>query len=164
MKVQLIPLPPGTVAPDFTLHQTPRLTLSLRRLAGHPIILAFIPSAFDAVSREQLTLYQAFLPQFERLGAHLLGVSADHAWCHAAFVQAAGVHFPLLADMPPRGAVSRRYGVYREREELTGRALFVVDRGGVIRFSQAYPDLLNPGVDDLLTVLGTMTADEDTRR
>jgi alkyl hydroperoxide reductase subunit AhpC len=55
--------------------------------------------------------------------------------------------------MSPTGAVSQQYGVYRDEEEVTGRALFVVDRSGVIRFGQAYPDLLNPGVDDLLTVL-----------
>jgi hypothetical protein len=46
---------------------------------------------------------------------------------------------------------------------VSGRALFVVDRGGVIHFSQAYPDLLNPGVDDLLTVLEEMNSEENGR-
>jgi peroxiredoxin len=160
MDNHLTPLPPGTLAPDFTLHQTPWLTLSLHRLAGYPTVLVFYPIAFEPVSREQLTLYQEFLPQFEELNARLVGISVDHAWCHEAFAREEGVHFPLLSDTPPRGAVSRLYGVYREQEEVSGRALFVVDRGGIIRFGQSYPDLLNPGVDDLLTVLEGMNSEE----
>jgi peroxiredoxin len=163
MDNHLVPLPPGTVAPDFTLRETPWLTLSLHRLAGSPAILVFYPMAFEPVSREQLTLYQEFLPELESFGAKLLGISADHAWCHEAFARGEGVRFPLLSDTPPLGAVSRLYGVYREQEEVTGRALFVIDRGGVIRFSQAYPDLLNPGVDDLLTMLVRMNTEENGR-
>ena len=160
MDTHLIPLAPGTLAPDFTLRQTPWLTLSLHNLAHTPTILIFYPTAFEPVSREQLTLYQEFLPEFERFDAQLVGISADHAWCQEAFAQETGVRFPLLADMPPRGAVSRRYGVYREHEETTGRSLFVVDRSRIIRFSQSYPDMLNPGVDDLLTVREGMDIDQ----
>lgn len=154
----LLPLPAGTPAPDFRLHQTPRLTLSLHRLAGQPIILVFFPTAFEPVSREQLLIYQEYLPQFEKLRAQLLGISADHAWCHEAFSHEAGISFRLLADTPPSGVVSRLYGVYRESEHATGRALFVVDSAGIIRFGKVYPELLNPGVGDLLTVLESLHA------
>jgi len=164
MEHHVMPLPVGTGAPDFTLQWTPWQTISLYHLAGRPVILAFYPAVHEPVSREQITLYQEFLPQFEKFDAQLLGIAADSNWCHQAFAQQTGVHFPLLSDMQPRGAVSRLYGVYREREEMTGRALFVVDRGGVIRFSEAYSDLLNPGVDELLTVLEQMRAEENTRR
>lgn len=153
---QLAPLPAGTQAPDFTLRQTPWLTQSLRWLAGRPLILAFFPTAFEPVSREQLTLYQEYLPQFQELDARVLGISADHAWCNMAFAREAGIRFPLLADIPPIGRVSQLYGVFRDSEETTGRALFVVDSAGIIRFGEAYPDLLNPGVDDLLTVLESL--------
>lgn len=158
MADDLLPLPAGTVAPDFRLRQTPWLTLSLHRLAGQPIILAFFPTAFEPVSREQLTLYQEYLPQFEELHGQLLGISADHAWCHEAFSREAGITFPLLADTPPHGRVSRRYGVYREAERATGRALFVIDPAGIIRFGKIYPGLLNPGVGELLTVLESLDA------
>ncbi|MBV9278726.1 MAG: redoxin domain-containing protein [Chloroflexi bacterium] len=163
MTIDLVPLPAGTVAPAFTLHQTRWMILSLRRLAGRPTILVFYPTPFEPVSCEQLTLFQEFLPQVEVLGGQLVGISADHTWCHEAFAREAGVSFPLLSDMHPRGAVSRLYGVYREDKEVTGRALFVIDGGGFIRFSQAYPDLLNPGVNDVLTVLERVMAEADTR-
>jgi peroxiredoxin len=158
MDDDLVPLHAGTAAPDFTLRRTAGQTLSLHRLAGQPIILAFFPSAFEPVSREQLLLYQEYLSQVEELQGQLLGIAADHAWCHEAFCREAGITFPLLADTPPRGRVSRLYGVYRQPDDATGRALFVIDSSGIIRFGDVYPDLLNPGVDDILTVLESLQA------
>jgi peroxiredoxin len=158
MDEHLLPLPAGTAAPDFRLRHTPWLTLSLHRLAGQPIILVFFPTAFEPVSREQLMLYQEYLPEFEELHGRMLGISADHVWCHEAFSREAGITFPLLADTPPRGRVSQLYGVYRESEHATGRALFVIDSSGIICFGKVYPELLNPGVGDLLTVLEALDA------
>jgi peroxiredoxin len=158
MDDDLVPLRAGTAAPDFTLRRTAGQTLSLHRLAGQPIILAFFPTAFEPVSREQLLLYQEYLPQVEELQGQLLGIAADHAWCHEAFCREAGITFPLLADTPPRGRVSRLYGVYRQPDDATGRALFVIDSSGIIRFGELYPELLNPGVDDVLTVLESLQA------
>ena len=160
MDEDLRPLRAGTAAPDFRLRQTPWLTLSLHRLAGQPIILVFFPTAFEPVSREQLTLYEAYLPQFETLHVQIVGISADHTWCHEAFSQEAGITFPLLADTQPRGRVSQLYGVYRESEDATGRALFVIDSSGIIRFGRVYPELLNPGVGDLLNVLEALEASQ----
>jgi peroxiredoxin len=159
MDDDLLPLPAGTPAPAFRLRQKLWLTLSLHRLAGQPIILVFFPTASEPVSREQLMLYQEYLPQFEELHGQMLGISADYAWCHEAFGREAGITFPLLADTPPRGRVSRLYGVYRESEDATGRALFVIDSSGIICFSKVYPELVNPGVDGLLTVLESLHAD-----
>ena len=158
MDDDLAPLRAGTTAPDFTLRRTPSQALSLQRLAGQPIILAFFPTAFEPVSREQLTLYQEYLPQVEELQGQLLGISADHTWCHEAFCREAGIAFPLLADTPPSGRVSQLYRVFRKREHITARALFVIDSSGIIRFGDVYPDLLNPGIDDVLTVLESLQA------
>jgi len=157
-----IHLPTGTVAPDFTLRRSPNLTLSLHSLVRHPVVLAFYHGPWEPVSAEQLALYQEYLPQLEQLDARLLGISAVAVWCHEAFALKTGVSFPLLSDMPPRGAVSRSYGVYREPEELTARALFVLDRSGIIRFGEAYPDPLNPGINDALTILEGIAAEDNS--
>jgi peroxiredoxin len=132
--------------------------LSLHPPAANPTVLIFFPAAFEPVSQEELALYQEFLPEFDALHAKLLGISADHSWCHEAFALEAGISFPLLSDTSPWGRVSELYGVYQDREETTARSLFVVDAGGIIRFSEVYPDLLNPGVGDVLTVLEGLTA------
>lgn len=147
------PLPVGTPAPDFTLPQTLSGRIALHSLHGQPVVLVFYPLDWDPLSRDQLVLYQKFAAEFARLGARLLGISVDSVCCHAAFAGEARLHFPLLADFQPRGRVARLYGVYRESLGMSARALFVLDRQGRIRFSHAYPDFLNPGVDDLLTTL-----------
>src|SRR5258708_24767704 len=95
-----------------------------------------------------------------RLGARLLGISVDHVYCHAAFARDAQLRFPLLADFQPRGGVARQYGVYRDGQGVSARALFVLDRQGRIRFSHAYPDFLNPGVDDVLTTLEALVVED----
>jgi peroxiredoxin len=153
---QVAPLPVGTPAPDFTLPQTPSRRIALQSLLGHPVVLAFYPLDWDPLSRDQLVLYQKFADEFARLGARLLGISVDSVYCHAVFAREAQLHFPLLADFQPRGAVARQYGVYREGQGVSARALVVLDRQGTVRFSHAYPDFLNPGVDDVLTTLETL--------
>jgi len=150
---QLMPLAAGTVAPNFTLQHTLQTHLSLASMRANPVVLVFYPSDWEPVSREQLTLYQEYAGEFARYGASLIGISVDQTWSHAAFSADAQLDFPLLADFQPRGAVARMYGVYRLREGVSARALFVLDRAGIIRFSQVYPDQLDPGVDGILTTL-----------
>jgi alkyl hydroperoxide reductase subunit AhpC len=129
-----------------------------RRPGYQALVLVFYPMDWEPVSREQLTLYQAYADTFARLGARLLGISCDHVYSHEAFAREARLGFPLLADVQPRGAVARRYGVFREAPGVSARALFVLDTLRVIRFIKAYPDALNPGVDELLTTLEALTA------
>jgi peroxiredoxin len=160
----LAPLPAGTPAPDFTLPRAPHSTLTLHDLDGHAVVVAFYPTDQEPVSREQLTLYQSYADTFGRLGARLLGISVDDVHSLGSFARDANVQFPLLADAQPRGLVARQYGVFREAEGVSARALFVVDAHRVIRFSKAYPDPLNPGVDELLTTLEALAAPHDPMR
>src|ERR1700755_615567 len=128
-------LPAGTPAPDFTLHATPDKTLALKGLRGRPVILAFYPADWSPVCGDQMTLYNEVLPEFRRLGAELVGISVDGVWCHDAFAKDRRLHFPLLSDFEPKGAVAKQYGAYREGEGVCERALFVIDREGAIFWS-----------------------------
>jgi alkyl hydroperoxide reductase subunit AhpC len=159
----LAPLPVGTRARAFALPaaaQTAQSVLTLQSLRGKAVVLVFYPLDWEPVSREQLMLYQSYADEFAHFGAHLLGISVDHAASHAAFARDAQIRFPLLADFQPRGAIARRYGVYRPAQGVSGRALFVVEPLGVIRFSEVYPDALNPGVDNILTTLEAMATSQ----
>ena len=146
-------LPAGTVAPDFTLHVTPDQTLSLSELRGQPVVLAFYPADWSPVCGDQMALYQEILPEFRRYGATLVGISVDGVWCHLAFARDRKLQFPLLADFEPKGAVARSYGVYRSQDGVAGRALFVLDGEGVIRWSHLSPVAVNPGADGILAAL-----------
>jgi peroxiredoxin len=143
----------GAVAPNFTLHVTPDQTLALSDLLGRPVILAFYPADWSPVCGDQMALYNEILPEFRKFGAELLGVSVDGAWCHDAFAQNRHLHFPLLADFEPKGAVARQYGAYRTADGFCERALFVVDKTGVIAWSYRSPVAVNPGADGILQAL-----------
>src|SRR5882724_12838513 len=100
-------LSPGTQAPDFTLRCTPDQSVSLSELRGRPVVLAFYPADWSPVCGDQMALYNEMLPEFKNLGAELIGISVDGSWCHAAFSRDRKLHFPLLADFEPKGAVAR---------------------------------------------------------
>jgi alkyl hydroperoxide reductase subunit AhpC len=67
-----------------------------------------------------------------------------------------------VADSNPEGAVARAYGVYLERKEMSGWALFIIDERGTIRWSRVYPGPVNPGVDGVLCALECVGTTEDT--
>jgi len=146
-------LPPGVEAPNFTLHVTPDQTLALSALHGRPVILAFYPADWSPVCGDQMALYNEILPEFEKFHAELLGLSVDGVWCHRAFAEARHLHFPLLSDFEPKGAVARQYGAYRSADGVCERALFVIDKNGVIVWSYCSPIAVNPGADGILEAL-----------
>jgi peroxiredoxin len=146
-------LGPGARAPDFTLNVTPDQRLTLSDLAGKPVVLAFYPADFSPVCGDQMALYNEALPEFEKYGAEVLGISVDGAWCHDAFAQSRNIHFPLLSDFEPKGEVARRYGAYREHDGFCERALFVIDPKGTIAWSYLSPVAVNPGADGILQAL-----------
>lgn len=146
----------GTQAPGFTLHVTPDQTLSLNELAGRRVILAFYPADWSPVCGDQMTLYNMVLPEFRRHGAELIGISVDGAWCHQAYAKANQLHFPLIADFHPKGAIAKSFGAYREDEGVADRALFILDETGHIFWSYRSPIAVNPGADGILDALERM--------
>jgi peroxiredoxin len=149
-------LPAGTPAPDFALHATPDQILRLSELRGRPVILVFYPADWSPVCGDQVGLYNEVLPEFHEYGAEIVGISVDGVWCHAAFARDRHLHFPLLADFEPKGAVSRLYGAYRAEEGISERALFVLDGDGIIRWSYCSPIGVNPGADGILSALDSL--------
>jgi peroxiredoxin len=146
-------LEPGTIAPDFTLQVTPDQKLSLSELRGRPVIIAFYPADWSPVCGDQMALYNEVRAEFQKYNAELVGISVDGVWCHAQFAADRRLHFPLLADFEPKGAVARRYGAYREADGFTERALFVIDSQGKIAWSYLSPVGVNPGADGILEAL-----------
>lgn len=146
-------LQPKVKAPDFTLHVTPDQTLSLSELRGKPVILAFYPADWSPVCSDEMSLFNAVLPEFRKYKADLVGISVDSYWCHSAFSKNSNLHFPLLADFEPKGKVAKQYGAYDEKTGTCERALFVIDRDGTIVWSYLSPTGENPGADGVLEVL-----------
>jgi peroxiredoxin (alkyl hydroperoxide reductase subunit C) len=131
------PLPVGVPAPDFSLQGTSDNPIQLGDYRGRKhVVLAFYPFDFSPVCSLQLPGLQERLGEFHKLGAEVLGISVDSKYSHRAFAQQLGLTFPLLSDY--NREVSRAYGVLRESGS-SERALFVVDKAGIIRYSFVSP-------------------------
>jgi len=155
-------LKPGSLAPYFTLRSTPDQSISLTDFRGRPVILAFYPADWSPVCGDQMTLYNEVLEEFQAFQAELLGISVDGAWCHAAYARQNKLHFPLLADFEPKGAVARAYGVYDGKEGTCERALFVIDSDGIIHWSYVSPIGVNPGANGILSALEELKGKNQT--
>lgn len=73
--------------------------------------------------------------RFEGMNARVLGVSVDHVPCLKAWAESlGGISFPLLSDFWPHGEAARAWGVFREAEGVSERAVFLIDTEGVVRY------------------------------
>ena len=143
-------LGPGRMAPNFSLNSTPNQKVSLNDFRGQPVVLAFYPADWSPVCTDQLSLYAEVMPEFKKHNTELLAISVDNIWSHLAFAKDRKLNFPVLSDFQPKGAISRKYGAFNEKNGESLRALFVVDPKGVIRWSHLSPDGINPGADGIL--------------
>ncbi|MEH3114950.1 redoxin domain-containing protein [Pedobacter terrae] len=143
----------GDTAPDFELNATPDQKIKLQDFKGKNVILAFYPADWSPVCSDQMALYNEMLKYFNKYDAQIFGVSVDSVWCHLAFEENRKLHFPLLADFEPKGAVSKAYGIYDDEVGESKRALFVIDKEGKIAWSYLSPVAVNPGADGILDAL-----------
>jgi peroxiredoxin len=148
-------LKPGEEAPDFELRSHRGGSVRLSDFRGKKnIVLAFHPLAFTPVCANQMTGYESDLAQFERAGAAVLGISVDAQPAKSAWAKTLGqISYDLLSDFHPHGEVARKYGVFREKDGISDRAIFVVDKKGTIAWSKVYaiPEL--PGNEEVLAAL-----------
>lgn len=143
----------GTRAPEFALYASPYQKMRLSELRGSKVILAFYPADWSPVCGDQMNLYNEMEKYFIRHHAQMIGISVDSRWCHAAFTEHNGFHFPLLADFEPKGAVARLYKVYDNEAGQCQRALYVLDEQAIIRWNYLSPVGINPGADGILNAL-----------
>jgi len=141
----------GDLAPDFTLPSTTEESITFSQYRGQKnVVLAFYPFDWSPVCSLQLPGLQEDLPEFMALNAQILGISIDSRHSHRAFAEHLGLEFPLLSDFDKQ--VCRAYGVLREGG-FAERALFVIDRQGVIRHAHVNPIGQVPDNQPVLDVL-----------
>ena len=132
----------GDVAPDFTLRTENRKVWHLADFRGKKnVVLAFVPFAFSGVCSTQLPSYEAELERFKDVDTEVVSISMDSAYALNAWAKSMGTTLPNLSDFYPQGKVVDLYGV-RHAGGFAERALFVIDKEGVIRSIEV---LNNPG-------------------
>ena len=123
----------GQEAPDFTLPSVSGEKVRLSQFRGKNVVLSFVPAAWTPVCSDQWPGYNLVKGVFQEQDAVLLGITVDNMPTLYAWTRHMGdVWFEVLSDFWPHGKVAEKYGVLRS-DGMTERALFFIDKGGVIR-------------------------------
>ena len=148
----------GERAPDFELSSHRGGKVRLSDFHGKQnIVLAFHPLAFTPVCANQMCGYEADLGKFQRAGTVVLGVSIDTQPAKAAWAKTLGpISYDMLSDFNPQGAVAQKYGVYREKDGFSERAVFVIDKQGTIAWSKVYDIPQQPDNAEIFVALGKL--------
>lgn len=119
------PLAEGRLAPDFELMTAAGAPFRLSAHRGNPVVLYFYPEdETEGCTIENLE-FTALIPDFERLGVKVVGISPDTVERHCRFRDRHGLGATLVAD-PGREAIGA-YGLWRRKK------LFGLEYDGLVR-------------------------------
>jgi peroxiredoxin len=144
----------GMKAPDFTLPSLSGEMISLDQFHGRKnVVLSFVPAAWTPVCSDQWPGYNLAKSYFDQYNAVLLGITVDNIPTLYAWTKEMGeLWFPVLSDFWPHGAVARKYGVLRS-SGVAERALFVIDKKGIIRSIDVHDINTRPNLEVLVKEL-----------
>ena len=125
-------LHPGDPAPDFTaqVHNGEQVRLADYR-GKSVVVLYFYPKDGTPVCTKEACSFRDAYEEFTKLGAVVIGVSADSPERHRAFASDRALPFLLLSDQD--GSLRKTYQVPKTLGILPSRVTYVIDRQGVIR-------------------------------
>lgn len=127
----------GTEAPDFTLKDQNGQPIGLSDFRGaKDVLLVFFPLAFTGICQGELNEIRDNLAEYDNDDTATLAISVGPPPTHKVWAKQSGFTFPVLADFWPHGAVATAYGVFNADAGIANRGTFVVDRSGIIRFSE----------------------------
>jgi len=144
----------GQPAPDFTLPSISDENISLGQYRGKKnVVLSFVPAAWTPVCSDQWPGYNIAKDIFEQNEAILLGITVDNVPTLYAWTNQMGkLWFHVLSDFWPHGGVAKKYGVLRSNG-VSERALFVIDKKGIIRYIDVHDINKRPPLEDLAAAL-----------
>jgi peroxiredoxin (alkyl hydroperoxide reductase subunit C) len=144
----------GEKVPDFTLPSLSGDKISLSQFRGNKnVVLSFVPAAWTPVCSDQWPGYNIAEPLFKKNDATLLGITVDNIPTLFAWTKQMGnLWFHVLSDFYPHGQVSDTLGVLRS-DGVSERALFIVDKKGVLRYVHVGDINVRPDLKTLVTEL-----------
>lgn len=152
----------GAKAPVFSLPDHLGNTVKLKDLValGKPVVLYFYPRDDTPGCTTEACQFRDALPQFQKAGVTVLGVSTDPVASHVKFATKFSLPFPLLADEAHE--VAEKYGVWVEKsmygKKSMGiqRATFLIDASG--RIAAVWPKVKVDGhVEDVAAQVKALT-------
>lgn len=127
---------PPAKAPAFSLTATDGATVKLSELRGKAVVLYFYPKDDTPGCTKEACAFRDRLTEIQKLGAVVLGVSADDVASHKKFSEKFTLSFPLLADTDHQ--MAEKYGAWREKNMYgkvsmgIQRSTFLIDAQGAV--------------------------------
>ena len=151
----------GSKAPDFTLTNQDRQPVTLSEQRGRPVVLAFFPAAFSSVCQKELCTFRDSMGRLGEAKAQVFGISVDTFFTLKAFHDQQKFSFPLLSDFNKEAI--RDYSVFNEDmiglKGIAKRAVFVIDKDGVVRHREVLEDARNePDYEKVFSALASLAA------
>jgi peroxiredoxin len=145
----------GDLAPDFTLPAVRGGKITLSQYRGKKnVVISFVPAAWTPVCSDQWPGYNIAKDFFDESNAILLGITVDniptlYAWTNQMCMGGGTLWFPVLSDFYPHGAVAKKFGILRS-DGVAERALFVIDKKGIIRYIDVHDINTRPRLEVLV--------------
>jgi peroxiredoxin len=124
---------PGIPAPDFTLPSTAGIDVTLSKLRGRNVLLAFFPLAFTRVCTQEMSSFNDDYDRFRDANAVVLPISVDSIPTLKEFKAKERITVDLLSDF--KREVSRKYGTLNEDKFFSNRAYVLIDTNGIVRWA-----------------------------
>ena len=141
----------GQKAPPFRLKAVSGKTVSLQDFQGRKnVVLSFVPAAWTPVCSDQWPGYNIVQDIFDQYDAVLLGITEDNIPTLFSWTNQMGkLWFDVLSDFWPHGAVAKKFGILRS-DGTAERALFVIDKKGIIRYIDVHNINERPPLEELV--------------
>ena len=145
----------GAMGPNFTLPANEGAPITLSDFQGKKnVVLSFHIYSFTGGSTHQVSSFRVHNEAFEETDTQVLGISCDSRPSQKAFSSSlGGIPYPILADFYPHGEISKAYGVFNDQNGTPLRAIVVIDKSGVVQFSQTYKAATDLAPQDILSVV-----------
>ncbi len=152
----------GKKAPEFTMEvvrENQFSQVSLSEFKGKWVVLFFYPLDFTFVCPTEIVEMSEKMPEFEKLGAVVLGGSTDSVHSHLAWMKDLGqLNYPLFSDATRE--VSRDYGILIEEKGHSLRGTFIIDPDGILRYQLVHDLTVGRSADETLRVLSSLQTGE----
>jgi len=129
-------------------------------LKGSWFILFSHPADFTPVCTTEFVGFQNLVPEFDKLGVKLVGLSVDQVFSHIKWIQwikeklNVTITFPVIAA---NDSIANALGLLHPGKGTnTVRAVFIVDPEGVLRLVLYYPQEIGRNMDEILRAVKAM--------
>jgi len=158
-----MPLPIGSLAPDFSLKSKNAQGLKDVSISDHRgqknLVILFFPLAFTGICTQEMCDISSGLSTYSDLGAEVIAISVDSPFTQEAWAKQEGITITLASDLNKTTAAA--YGVLLPDliglGSVSARAAFVIDKAGVIQYSEQTPTPKElPNFEAIKAILATL--------